>query len=175
MAIINKTGITNGGTIEAEHVTRAIDALSGVSTDSVVATGSFTGSFKGPLIGGADTAGAVNTLTNSSENQSYYITSVSTATGNNALYTDSNLTFNPNTNALTLTGSLSVTGSFAVNASITTTPATTVNFAGINQNGYVALPLVEPTNPIEGAIYFDSAGQRIYIYDGINWVAYNQG
>ena len=47
MALINKTGITNGGTIQAEHVTRAIDALSGGSTDSVIATGSFTGSFKG--------------------------------------------------------------------------------------------------------------------------------
>lgn len=47
MAIINKTGITNGGTIQAEHVTRAIDALSGGSTDTVVATGSFSGSFKG--------------------------------------------------------------------------------------------------------------------------------
>ena len=47
MAIINKTGISNGGTIQAEHVTRVIDALSGVSTDTVVATGSFSGSFKG--------------------------------------------------------------------------------------------------------------------------------
>jgi len=47
MAIINKTGITDGGTIQSEHVTRAIDALSGVSTDTVVATGSFTGSFQG--------------------------------------------------------------------------------------------------------------------------------
>jgi len=47
MALINKTGITNGGTIQAEHVTRAIDALSGGSTDTVVATGSFSGSFKG--------------------------------------------------------------------------------------------------------------------------------
>jgi len=47
MAIINKTGITNGGTIQAEHVTRAIDALSGVSTDTIVATGSFSGSLVG--------------------------------------------------------------------------------------------------------------------------------
>ena len=47
MAIINKTGITNGGTIQSEHVTRAIDALSGGSTDTIVATGSFSGSFKG--------------------------------------------------------------------------------------------------------------------------------
>ena len=47
MAIINKTGITDGSTIQAEHVTRTIDALSGGSTDTVVATGSFTGSFTG--------------------------------------------------------------------------------------------------------------------------------
>jgi hypothetical protein len=56
MAIINKTGITNGGTIQAEHVTRVIDALSSVSTDSIVATGSFTGSFRGPLTGTASFA-----------------------------------------------------------------------------------------------------------------------
>jgi hypothetical protein len=47
MAIINKTGITNGGTIQAEHITRAIDALSGVGTDSIIASGSFTGSLTG--------------------------------------------------------------------------------------------------------------------------------
>jgi predicted TIM-barrel enzyme len=47
MAIINKTGITNGATIEAEHITRAIDALSGVSTDTIIATGSFSGSLVG--------------------------------------------------------------------------------------------------------------------------------
>ena len=47
MAIINKTGISNGGTIQAEHVTRAIDALSGGSTDTIVATGSFSGSLNG--------------------------------------------------------------------------------------------------------------------------------
>jgi hypothetical protein len=47
MALINKTGITNGGTIEAEHITRAIDALSGVGTDSIIASGSFTGALTG--------------------------------------------------------------------------------------------------------------------------------
>jgi hypothetical protein len=56
MAIINKTGITNGGTIQAEHVTRAIDALSGGSTDTIVATGSFSGSLRGTLTGTASFA-----------------------------------------------------------------------------------------------------------------------
>jgi hypothetical protein len=56
MAIINKTGITNGGTIQAEHVTRVIDALSGVSTDSLIITGSITGSVTGVLNGTASFA-----------------------------------------------------------------------------------------------------------------------
>jgi len=51
MAVINKTGITNGATIEAAHVTRSIDALSGGSTDTIIATGSFTGSLVGSLTG----------------------------------------------------------------------------------------------------------------------------
>jgi hypothetical protein len=51
MAILNKTGITNGGTIQAEHVTRTIDALTGGSTDTIVATGSFSGSFTGTVTG----------------------------------------------------------------------------------------------------------------------------
>ena len=49
MALINKTGITTGGTVQAEHVTRAIDALSGGSTDSIQATGSFSGSLSGSV------------------------------------------------------------------------------------------------------------------------------
>jgi hypothetical protein len=47
MAILNKTGITDGGTIQSEHVTRTIDALTGVSTDTIIASGSFSGSFVG--------------------------------------------------------------------------------------------------------------------------------
>ena len=59
MALINKTGIVNGGTVQAEHVTRAIDALSGGSTDSVIATGSFSGSLGGVVnITAASTLGA---------------------------------------------------------------------------------------------------------------------
>ena len=66
MAILNKTGITNGGTIQAEHVTRTIDALTGVSTDTIVATGSFTGSFTGPLTGTASFATSASRAVSSS-------------------------------------------------------------------------------------------------------------
>jgi len=66
MALLNKTGITNGGTIQAEHVTRTIDALTGVSTDSIIATGSFTGSFTGPLTGTASFAATASRSVSSS-------------------------------------------------------------------------------------------------------------
>ena len=56
MAILNKTGITDGGTIQSEHVTRTIDALTGASTDTIQATGSFSGSFVGLFAGTATTA-----------------------------------------------------------------------------------------------------------------------
>jgi hypothetical protein len=69
MAIINKTGITDGSTIQAEHVTRAIDALSGGSTDSIIATGSLFGTASFALTAsyisgsGADTNFANTNLT----------------------------------------------------------------------------------------------------------------
>jgi hydroxyethylthiazole kinase-like sugar kinase family protein len=56
MALINKTGITDSGVIQAEHVTRAIDALSGGSLDTIIATGSFSGSVIGSLTGTASFA-----------------------------------------------------------------------------------------------------------------------
>ena len=59
MAIINKTGITNGGTIQSEHVTRAIDALSGVGTSTIVATGSFSGSLRGTIVATGSFSGSL--------------------------------------------------------------------------------------------------------------------
>ena len=47
MAIISKSGIGTGNTIQAEHITRIIDALNGTGSADVIATGSFTGSFNG--------------------------------------------------------------------------------------------------------------------------------
>jgi hypothetical protein len=94
MAIINKTGITNGGTIQAEHVTRAIDALSGASTDSIIATGSFSGSFAGQLVGSASFATTASFALNAS------------GTGF------------PYTGSAQITGSLIVTGSARITGSV---------------------------------------------------------
>ena len=47
MALIDKTSIGTGNTIQAEHITRIIDALNESGSYEIIATGSFTGSFKG--------------------------------------------------------------------------------------------------------------------------------
>lgn len=172
MAIINKTGITNGGTIQAEHVTRTIDALSGVSTDSIIATGSFTGSFTGALTGTASyapNAGAVNTVANSAESSNYYVLTAPNPSGQQALYTDSTLTFNPSTNVLTLTGSLTTSGSLTMTA----TPTSTVNFGAISSSGQFVIPLIEPTSPARGAMYYDYYNSnRLKIWDGATWLTF---
>jgi hypothetical protein len=47
MATISKADVGTGNTIQAEHITRIIDALNGTGSADVIATGSFTGSFNG--------------------------------------------------------------------------------------------------------------------------------
>lgn len=82
MAVLSKTGITNGATVQTWHVTQSIDAFTGVSqyditlsgsltitgstkiTGSISGstfTGSFTGSFIGPLAGTSSGAQYINT------------------------------------------------------------------------------------------------------------------
>jgi hypothetical protein len=97
MAIINKTGIIDAGLIQAEHVTRAIDALSGGSTDSIIATGSFTGSLVGSLTGTASFA------------------------------TTASFALNGGAAGFPFTGSARITGSLVVTGSTTVTGLTTLN------------------------------------------------
>jgi hypothetical protein len=135
MAIINKTGITDGGTIQAEHVTRAIDALSGVSTDTVVATGSFTGSFKG------DASGLTGISVTTAATASYVLNAVSSSfaqtaqTASFALNAGAGAGF-PFTGSARITGSLLVTGSFEVSRSLSVTPGeTSINSNTVIMNG----------------------------------------
>jgi hypothetical protein len=105
MAIINKTGITDGGTIQSEHVTRAIDALSGVGTDTIIATGSFSGSLVGALTGTASFAVSSSRAVSSS-----FATTASFALNAGASF--------PFTGSAIISGSLVVTGSTAVNGTL---------------------------------------------------------
>jgi hypothetical protein len=109
MAIINKTGIIDAGLIQAEHVTRAIDALSGGSTDSIIATGSFTGSLVGSLTGTASFATSASRAVSSS-----FATTASFALNGGAA-------------GFPFTGSARITGSLVVTGSTTVTGVTTLN------------------------------------------------
>jgi hypothetical protein len=157
MAIINKTGITDGSTIQAEHVTRAIDALSGGSTDSIVATGSFSGSLTGTA------------------------TSASFATtASFALNAGAGVGF-PYTGSAIISGSLSITGTstFTTNnvnigfgtVAITADADSTIDLsaAGANSGGGLVIPTGSITEAQEGSMYFDANETRLYIYDGSEW------
>jgi len=190
MAIINKTGITNGGTIQAEHVTRVIDALSGVSTDTLILSGSMTGSLIGSLTGTASFATTASRAVSSS-----FATTASFAlnAGGSGF---------PFVGVAQITGSLIVSGSnndvtFSTrNSNITAVDAVNIAASAINingvagttqwtsdkgsiidwhtagesgLNGQLVLPLQQPSNPVAGTIYFDTTTRNLYIYDGGSW------
>jgi hypothetical protein len=123
MAVINKTGITNGTTIQAEHVTRTIDALSGVSTDTILATGSFTGSLVGALTGTASFATqalSASYAANVPSTASYALTALSSSYALTASYAlnaggGTGVGF-PFTGSAQVTGSMGITGSLRVGA-----------------------------------------------------------
>jgi len=123
MAVINKTGITNGTTIQAEHVTRTIDALSGVSTDTILATGSFTGSLVGALTGTASFATqalSASYAANVPSTASYALTALSSSYAVTASYAlnaggGSGVGF-PFTGSAQVTGAMGITGSLRISA-----------------------------------------------------------
>jgi len=183
MAIINKTGITTGGTIQAEHVTRAIDALSGGSTDTVIATGSFSGS----LTGVATSASFATTAS--------FALNAGGGTGVGFPFTGSARI----TGSLGVTGSLNVQNSLIASSSYLSVTAadtflvtsTETYFTGSGGKGFgsvtfgkqtalnlqssvtgsgFTIPTQQPTAPTTGSMYFDINGPYLYVYDGTQWV-----
>lgn len=108
MATISKSGIENGGTIDASHVTRIIEALDGTGSADIYATGSFTGSFNGD---GSAITGIVATNATSAS----YATTASFLTGtiSSASYADTASYINPLNQNVVITGSLTLSGSTA--------------------------------------------------------------
>jgi hypothetical protein len=182
MAIINKTGITSGGTIQAEHVTRAIDALSGGSTDTVIATGSFSGS----LTGIATSASFATTAS--------FALNAGGGTGVGFPFTGSARI----TGSLAVTGSLNVQNSLIASSSFMNISAadkflvsapqtyftgsggkgfgevifgnkTSLNLQSIDTGSGFTIPTQAPTVPTTGSMYFDINGPSLYIYDGTFW------
>jgi hypothetical protein len=168
MAIINKIGITDGGIVQAEHVTRAIDALSGGSTDTIVATGSFSGSFKGdgsgligvgagfPFTGSAIISGSL--IVTGSTNISSSLTANDITTNNSLTVTgiaDFNDAVNINTNPLTVntatyisarTNIVELDNTTTITESVTDYPAGTTFFVAMTSSAATASFQFEPLN-----------------------------
>jgi hypothetical protein len=163
MAIINKTGITNGGTIQAEHVTRVIDALSGVSTDTLILSGSMTGSLIGILTGTASFATTALNATNIAITDTqtgtgpYYPVFVNGASGNRSALVDSiTLTYNSTTNTLTTTSSFAVSSSRAISSSFATTASYAENAGGGGE--YMTLRLYTQRTDTGTTTYYTGVG-----------------
>lgn len=160
MAIINKTGITDGSTIQAEHITRAIDALSGGSTDTVVATGSFSGSFKGdgsqlsgvsagfPFTGSARITGSLIVTGSFQQRGASGVLINSTNDG----------TLNITSDTIDIKGS-----------NISLDIDSQLDLSKIGKGSGFRIPLNMPVGATTGSVYFDSTGPSLYIYDGTQW------
>lgn len=129
MATISRTGITNGGTIDADHVTRIIDALDGTGTATVVATGSFTGSLIGTVTG----TGSYATQALSS---SFAVSASIAASATSASIATSATTATSATSAsIATSASFAISGSRAVSASYAVTASYAVNASSFPYTG----------------------------------------
>jgi hypothetical protein len=131
---INQTATEAGLSTEAGLAARvgvAVTAAQGLGTGNSVTfvnitgdlTGDVTGDVTGDLTGNADTATLstnVTAVANNSTNETTYPTFVDGATGTQGIETDTGLTYNPSTGALTATG---FTGALTGNADTVTTNA----------------------------------------------------
>lgn len=137
MATISRTGISLGGTIQPSHITNIIDALDGTSaTTTIVATGSFSGSLNGALIGTASFA--TNALTasyalNVPTTSSYALSALSSSYAVTASYAlnaggGTGVGF-PFSGSAQVTGSMGITGSLQVTAGVTASLQGTASYA----------------------------------------------
>lgn len=112
MATISKTGIQDGLTSKAEHITRIIDALDGTATTEVVATGSFTGSFDGIYTGTVVSA-------------SYAVTAshALTGVGGSGIFAQTGSYY-------ATTNDLQITGSVTLNGAVSTKGNSSTSFSG---------------------------------------------
>jgi hypothetical protein len=197
MAILNKTGITSGGTIQSEHITRTIDALTGVSTDTIIATGSFTGSLNGSLIGTASFATSASRSVSSSfattasyalnagGGSSFPFVGVAVITGslivsgssNDVTTYTRNVTIDASNVAAIAAPNITITGDTQIDgqAASTNWQAAAPSIldwqrAGeTSDNGQFVLPIQAPTSPKAGTIYMDTTSRNLFVFDGTDW------
>ena len=121
MAVLSKSGITTGATIQVGHVTQSIDAFTGTSYDLTIAgTLNATGSvITGSISNATSASRAINVqISNIAANQGYtipYLASTgSTLTG--LYYSATGPVYNPVTERILATSSWAVTSSFSETA-----------------------------------------------------------
>jgi len=189
MAIINKTGITNGGTIQAEHITRVIDALSGVSTDSLVLTGSLQGSASFATSASRAVSSSFATTAsyalNAGGGTGFPFVGVAVITGS-LIVSGSNNDLTANTRNTTITATdtaavtattINITGATKIDGSAADTNWTATKYSILDwtragetgYNGQFVLPVQAPTNPVAGTIYFDPNIRSLFVFDGSGW------
>ena len=142
MATISKTGIQDGLTSKAEHLTRIIDALDGTATTEVVATGSFTGSFDGIHTGTIASA-------------SYAVSASFATTAVTASFALSGVGIFPFTGSAAITGSLQVIGDVEVNGNfnvqrqlISNTVATSIGIESLKAGSTTLIYLDNSSNNV---------------------------
>ncbi len=158
MARISKTGISNGGTIDASHITRIIEALDGTGSADVYATGSFTGSFIG------NGSGLTNVTASSAASASFASTaSFLTGTVQSASFasTASYLTGTIESASFANTASRAVTASFATTASYIKTAQTASYILNAVSSSYAnSINNLSPYTSIVSATYTTTGSER---------------
>lgn len=139
MAALSNSGVLNGQTIQASHVTQLIDAFTGVNYDLTIngtlnATGStITGSISNAVSASKANTIQVSSLGGNTEFTVPYLQNTSSYAP--VRYDASTFTYNPSTSLLTVTASRAITASHAV-----TTPTPTQVAGTIYPSGSVSIP-----------------------------------
>jgi len=144
MATISKTGIQDGLTSKAEHLTRIIDALDGTANTEVVATGSFTGSFDGIYTGTVVSA-------------SYAVTASHALNGGGG----GSGIFAQTGSYYATTNTLQITGSVILNGQVSTKGNSGTSFSGSRS---VTMPGALLTNAEEVNLGFTSIPAGGYVF-----------
>ena len=152
----NSTAKALGTTVTVQGTTNEVTVLESAGTFtiglptsiSVNVTGSLTGNVTGNVSGNAGSADTVATSTRNTTNATHYISFLTATSGDQQLYTDSTLTYNPSTNAITC-GGLTTTG---------TVDATTITAGSISVSTGNILP--SANNPTDSGQSIGSATNK---------------
>lgn len=174
MALLNKTGIGAGNIIQPSHVTNLYDTFNGTGSFDVIATGSFTGSFRGD---GSQLTGIVSSKWTGSNpisrNGDVIVTGSLTVT--DTLYTKSVIK-RPGTDILYIQSDdlleIQASSSIKLQTPIIQLSANVERF-DLSQisdadRGFI-LPQTQPQNPTTGSMYLASDARKFYVHDGTIW------